>query len=54
MLSVRCLRAVAETHVADDVLDHDDGAIDHHAEIEGAEREQVGGNSLQVETNRRE
>ena len=42
-----CLAAVAE--VADDVFDHDDRAVDDHAEVERAEREQVGGNVAQVE-----
>jgi hypothetical protein len=35
--------------MADDVLDHDDGAVDHHAEVERAQREQVGGDAAQVE-----
>ena len=33
--------ALAELGVAQDVLDHDHRAIDHHAEIERAERKQV-------------
>ena len=37
--------AVGETHVAHDVFDHDHGAVDHHAEIQRAERKQVGGNA---------
>ena len=35
--------------VADDVFDHDDGAVDHHAEVERAEREQVGGDVAEIE-----
>ena len=35
--------------MADDVLDHHHRAIDHHAEVQRAEREQVGGNVAKVE-----
>ena len=41
--------AVGVTHVAHDVFDQNDGAFHDHAEIERAEREQVGGNVHQVE-----
>ena len=40
--------------VAQDVLDHDDRAVDDHAEIERAQREQVRGNVAQIEQNRGE
>ena len=46
------MRRLAE--MADDVLDHDDGAVDHHAEIQRAEREQVGGSVAQVQADRGE
>ncbi len=42
-----CAAAVGE--VADDVFDHDDRAVDDHAEVECAEREQVGGDVRLVE-----
>ena len=35
--------------MADDVFDHDHGAIDHHAEVQRAQRKQVGGNVAEVE-----
>ena len=35
--------------MADDVLDHDHRAIDHHAEVQSAQRKQVGGNVAEVE-----
>ena len=35
--------------MANDVFDHDHRAIDDHAEVERAEREQVGGDVAQVE-----
>ena len=35
--------------VADDVLDHHDGAVDDHAEVQRAEREQVCGDMAKVE-----
>ena len=37
--------------MADDVFDHYHGAFHDHAEIQRAERQQVGGNVLQVQTN---
>ena len=37
------------SEMADDVLDHHHGAIDHHAEVQRAERKQVGGNVAEVE-----
>ena len=40
--------------VADDVFDHDHGAVDDHAEVQRAEREQVGGDVAQIEANGRE
>ncbi len=40
---------LAATNPADDVLDHDHGAIDHHSEVERAEREQVGRDLGQVQ-----
>src|ERR1035438_5126308 len=40
--------------VADDILDHHHGAFHHHAEIERAERKQVGRNVIQVEADGRE
>src|ERR1700734_2098564 len=36
------LALVAE--MTDDIFDHHDGTVDHHAKVESAEREQVGGN----------
>ena len=35
--------------VADDVFDHDDGSVDDHAEVKGAEREEVGRDVAEVE-----
>ena len=35
--------------MANDVFHHDDGAVDHHAEVESAEREQVCGNVREIE-----
>ena len=35
--------------MADDVFDDDDGAVNDHAEVECAEREEIGGNFVQVE-----
>ena len=40
--------------MADDVLDHHHRAVHHHAEIQRAQRKQIGGNLLQVEANRGE
>ena len=45
----RCARVVGMRKMADDVLDHDDRAIDHHAEVQCAERKQIGGNMVEVE-----
>jgi hypothetical protein len=42
-------RVVLLGEMADDVFDHDHRAIDHHAEVQRAERKQVGGNVAQVE-----
>ena len=36
--------------MAHDVFDHDHGAVDDHAEVQRAEREQIRGNLFQVET----
>ena len=36
---------------AEDVLDHDDGAVDDNAEIHGAQRQQIRGNALDGEPN---
>ena len=36
--------------MANDVFDHDDGAFDDHAEVQRAEREEVGGDVAEVET----
>ena len=35
--------------MADDVLDHDHRAVDDHAEVQRAEREQIGGNVAQIQ-----
>ena len=48
------LLGVAEGGVAEDVFDHHDRSVDDHAEVERAEREQVGGNVAQVEKDRGE
>ncbi len=48
----RVFALVAE--VADDVLDHDDGAVDDHAEVQCAEGEEVCGNVEKVEADCRE
>ncbi len=40
--------------MANDVFHHDHRAIDHHAEIQRAEREQIGRNVSQVEADRGE
>ena len=40
--------------MADDVFDHDHGTVDDHAEVQRAERKQVGGNVAQVEADGRE
>ena len=45
---------VAERGVAKDVLDHDDRAVDDHAKVESAQREQVRGDVAQIEQNRGE
>ena len=51
MRSVGVLTSVGDaSDVADDVFNHDDRAIDDHAEVERAERKQIGGNAFQVET----
>ena len=50
----RVLRSVAQRELAVDVLDHDDGAVDQDAEIDRADREQVGRDVLQVEADERE
>ena len=42
------------TEVADDIFHHHHGAVHDHAEVQRAEREQIGWNMLQVETNRSE
>jgi hypothetical protein len=39
----RSCRRCGVAEMADDVLDHDDRAVDDHAEVQRAEREQVGG-----------
>ena len=56
--AMRCRRCSAvflvAREMADDVLHHHHGAIDHHAEIQRAQREQIGGNVLQVEADGRE
>ncbi len=44
----------AEGGVAKDVLDHHDRAIDDHAEVECAQREQVRGDMAQIEKDRGE
>ena len=44
---------VLVAQVAYDVFDHHHRAIDHHAKIQRAERQQVGGNVPQVQTDRR-
>ena len=38
----------AMTHMAHNVFDQYDGAFDHHAEVQCAQREQVGGDMHQV------
>ena len=40
---------VFDGKMADHVLDHDDGAVDDHAEVERAEGKQVGRNVAEVE-----
>ena len=42
-----CLRARMVRQMAEDVLHHDDGRIDDDAEIDGADRQQVGGFAAQ-------
>ena len=37
------------TEMANDVLHHDDGAFDDHAEVQRAEREEIGGDVAEVE-----
>ncbi len=39
-----------DRHPPEDVLDHDHGRVDEDAEVDGADRQQVGGDMLQVET----
>ena len=48
------LFCVAEGSVAEDVFDHHHRSVDDHAEVESAEREQVGGDVAQVEQDRGE
>ncbi len=52
--SVPAAVAIAAAQMAHDVFDHDHRAIDHHAEIERAQRQQVGRNMVQVEADRGE
>ncbi len=40
----RRARVVRVREMADDVFDHHHGAVDDHAEVERAQREQIGGN----------
>src|ERR1039458_3426618 len=47
-------RRPGTAEVADDVFDHHHGAFHHHAEIQRAERKQVGRNVIQVEADGRE
>ena len=44
-----CARVVLMGKMADHVFDHHHRAVDHHAEVQRAQREQVGGNVAQVE-----
>src|ERR1019366_8400579 len=39
--------------MADDVLNHYHSAVHHHAEIQCSQRQQIGGNMLEVQTDRR-
>ena len=48
-MGVRGVVGVRE--MAHDVFDHDYGAVHHHAEIECAQRKEIGGNLAQVKTN---
>ena len=48
------LLAVACGQLAEDVLDHDDRAVDDHAEIDRADRQQVGRDVRPVQTDERE
>src|SRR5580698_9237219 len=37
--------------MADDVFDHDDRAVHYHAEVQCAERQQVGGDFVEIQAN---
>ncbi len=41
----------AAAEMANDVLNHDHGAVHHHAKIKGTERQQIGRDMPQIETN---
>ena len=47
----RSADAVFQREMADHVFDHHHGAIDHHAEVQRSQRQQIGGNVDQVEAN---
>ena len=53
-LLLRRARFVLVREMADDVFDHDHGTVDDHAEVQRAERKQVGGNVAQIEADGRE
>ncbi len=49
---LRCfLAGVGLSQVADNVLDHNHRAVHYHSEVERAQRQQVGRNLSEVETN---
>ena len=54
LLFRRSVVLVAAAEVADDVLHHHHRAIHHHSEVQRAQRQQVRGNALQVQTGRGE
>src|SRR5262249_22312500 len=45
---------ISEGSMAQDVLDHDHGAIDDHAEIESSQREEIRGDVPEIKKNRGE
>jgi hypothetical protein len=45
---------IAKSGVAKGVLDHHDGSVHDHAEVERAQRKQVCGNLAKIEENGRE
>ena len=49
-LEVRFFPGAGQAEVANNIFDDHDRAIDNHAEIQRAERKEVSGNFVQVET----